>query len=536
MSKGFIETAERPPLGGDGRNVRERAPSFMEADEPRLARWVGTIGLFFLVVGILFIVFSIQGKAMRVGPGMAVLSLVFGIACLLFHAAADKDLQVRRTYGVFGFLWVLFAVIATAVPGAAGMTPGSHFLTFGFPGLLIGLFFLMPFVRNETEARWRNVAMYFVGGAGVAMALTGFIGGNVSEGFLVPYGLLLGFLGFVYWWAFVAMEGSATSRGYLAGMLLGVVGMLAFLSALGRAVIPELLFKWHWISSRPESYFVPSGLLLMCLGLLYVAVSAALCSDNRFVVLTRRELATFFYSPIAYIVLICMVVLGLWNYFNWATQFVLPPQFGEARAEFVEPIVATYIIGWWTVIVITIIVPLLTMSLLSEEKRTGTLEVLLTAPVGETSVVLSKFLAAFLFFLLTFIPWALYLVAFRVEVGQPFEYRPLLTFFFALACTGAGFLAMGEFFSSITRSQIGAFILAFVGMLLLLGLYFMKMILDQKSPGGPWSDVLGHASYIDLWIKSMDGLLVPSYLVFHISAAVFWLFLTTKVLESRKWR
>jgi ABC-2 type transport system permease protein len=198
--------------------------------------------------------------------------------------------------------------------------------------------------------------------------------------------------------------------------------------------------------------------------------------------------------------------------------------------------VATYIIGWWPVIVLTIIVPLITMSLLSDEKRTGTLEVLLTAPVGESSVVLSKFLAAFLFFLLTFIPWALYLVAFRIEVGQPFEYRPLLTFFFALACTGAGFLAMGEFFSSITRSQIGAFILAFVGMLGMLGIYFLKLVVDQRSPGSPWSDVLEHASYIDLWMKSMNGLLVPSHLVFHVSAAVFWLFLTIKVLESRKWR
>ena len=165
-----------------------------------------------------------------------------------------------------------------------------------------------------------------------------------------------------------------------------------------------------------------------------------------------------------------------------------------------------------------------------------TLEVLLTAPVGESSVVLSKFLAAFLFFLLTFIPWALYLVAFRVEVGQPFEYRPLLTFFFALACTGAGFLAMGEFFSSISRSQIGAFILAFVGMLGLLGIFFLKFLVEQKSPGSPWVDVLARLSYIDLWIKSMDGLLVPSYLVVHVSAAIFWLFLTIKVLESRKWR
>lgn len=521
MSKAFIEAPEQEP-GRRWGIVRERAPSWVQADEPRLARWVGTVGLFFLVVGIAALAFHL-----RIGPGTGVLGIVLGIACLLFHAAADKDLQVRRTYGVFGFLWVAFAIIATFIPPSTGLPPGANFLRFGFSGMIVGLLFLMPFARNETELRWRNAAVYFVGVAGVVMALIGFIGGNVSEKFLVPYGLLLGFLGFLYWWAFIGMEGASTPLGYRAGLAMGAVGVIVFLAALARATIPGL---------RSESYLVPSGLLLMALGLVYVGLSLGLCWDNRFVVLTRRELATFFYSPIAYIVLFCMVVLGLWNYFNWAAQFVVASPFAEARNAFPEPIVAGYIIGWWTVIVLTIMVPLLTMSLLSEEKRTGTLEVLLTAPVGESSVVLSKFLAAFLFFLLAYIPWALYLVAFRVEVGQPFEYRPLLTFFFALACTGAGFLAMGEFFSSISRSQIGAFILAFVGMLGLLGVFFLKLVVEQKSPGGPWVDVLSHLSYVDLWIKSIDGLLVPSYLVLHLSAAIFWLFLTIKVLESRKWR
>jgi ABC-2 type transport system permease protein len=530
MSKAFIEAPEQEPRSGWG-TVRERAPSWVQADEPRLARWFGTGGLFLLVVGLAALIFHL-----RIAPGTGVLGVVLGIAFLLFHAATDKDLQVRRTYGVFGFLWVAFAIIATFVPPSAGLPPGANFLRYGFPGMIVGLLFLMPFSRNETEARWRNAAIYLVGIAGVLMALAGCIGGNVSEKFLVPYGLLLGFLGFLYWWTFIGMEGAATSLGYRACVAMGIVGALVFLSALGRAALPELFFKWHWVSSRPDSYLVPSGLLLMALGLLYVGLSLALCWDNRFVVLTRRELATFFYSPIAYIVLFCMVVLGLWNYFNWAAQFVVASPFAEARNAFPEPIVAGYVIGWWTVIVLTIIVPLLTMSLLSEENRTGTLEVLLTAPVSESSVVLSKFLAAFLFFLLAFIPWALYLVAFRVEVGQPFEYRPLLTFFFALACTGAGFVAMGEFFSSITRSQMGAFILAFVGMLGFLGVFFLKFVVEQKSPGSPWADVLSHLSYVDLWIKAMDGLFVPSYLVLHVSAAIFWLFLTIKVLESRKWR
>src|SRR5437879_3140322 len=137
----------------------------------------------------------------------------------------------------------------------------------------------------------------------------------------------------------------------------------------------------------------------------------------------------------------------------------------EDRQVFAEPIIRFYFIAWWPVITTIFIVPVLTMRLLSEEQRTGTLEVLFTAPVGETVVVLSKFLASWIFFMLTWVPWGLFLVALRVEGGQPFEYRPLLSFYIAMACSGAAFLAMGLFFSSLTRNQIVSAILTFVGML-----------------------------------------------------------------------
>ena len=92
---------------------------------------------------------------------------------------------------------------------------------------------------------------------------------------------------------------------------------------------------------------------------------------------------------------------------------------------------------------IPFLVPALTMRLLSEEKRTGTLEVLLTAPVNEAAVVLSKFLACWLFFMLCWVPTGLYLIALRVEGGQPFDYRPLLSFYLAVGASGAAFIAIG---------------------------------------------------------------------------------------------
>lgn len=521
------------PGSGPGRagfrQERERAPSWVRDEEPRFARWVGTVGLFLLAVGIAALCFHLAKRTHRIGPGLGVLSTVLGLGCMLFHATVDKDLQVRRTYGVLGLVWLVFAVVMTAIPAEGGA--GTLFVPYGFTGLVVGLFFLMPFVRNETEQSWRRSAVLVIGGLAVVLTLTAFVGGNVSRGFLL-YGLLLGLLGLAYGWAFVGMEGAATDAGYRAGFALGVIGALAFVVALGRSALPPLFYQWHWITLRPEQYLVPSGLLLMGLGTLYIGVSVGLCWDNRFVVLTRRELAAYFYSPIAYIVLFCMIVIGLWNYFQWFTMVASRLEQGAMP----EPILQNYIISWWCVIVVLVVVPLLTMSLLSEEKRSGTLEVLLTAPVGETAVVLSKFLAALIFFLVAFVPWWLYLVAFRVEAGRDFEYWPLLSFGIALLCSGAGFLSMGEFFSGLSRNQIVAFILGFAGMLGLLSTFFISLYLQQKHPASAWLPVVTQISYVDLWWKAMDGIVVPRNLVFHLSAAIFWLFLTVKVLESRKWR
>jgi len=124
----------------------------------------------------------------------------------------------------------------------------------------------------------------------------------------------------------------------------------------------------------------------------------------------------------------------------------------------------------------------------------------------------------------------------RIEGGQPFDYRPLLSFFVALISTGAGFLGMGLFFSSLTRNQIAGAVLTFAGMLGLTMVFFAKMLIEALvSPTSPWVTVLRHMSFIDLWIETLDGILVLKYVIFHISAAILWLFLSVKVLEARRW-
>src|SRR5207248_2024431 len=131
-------------------------------------------------------------------------------------------------------------------------------------------------------------------------------------------------------------------------------------------------------------YTMPTGLLLMGGGLLYLAVAAGYVSDRQIVVLTRRELSSLFYSPLAYMVLLGYVVLGWAIFANFVmTQLWETDPFGgqEGPAKVAEPIVRDYIISWFPVICVLMLVPVLTMRLFSEEHRTGTLEMMFTAPV-----------------------------------------------------------------------------------------------------------------------------------------------------------
>jgi hypothetical protein len=161
--------------------------------------------------------------------------------------------------------------------------------------------------------------------------------------------------------------------------------------------------------------------------------------------------------------------------------------------------------------------------------------VLLTAPVNEWPVILSKFLATWLFFLLTWIPAGLFLIALRLEVNQTFDYRPLLSFYVCLAAQGLAFVGMGVFFSTITRNQIVAAVLTFVGMLLFFLCFLIRR--EQLSLGLPpfLQTALGRLSFVSMWIEALAGRLPLRDCLLFASLGVFWLFLSVKVLETRKW-
>lgn len=500
-------------------SMPERAPSIEREEAPIFSRIVAMGGLFFLVLGTLAAMMPLWSATTTIiAPGLGIGLAMMGLCPILYHSFVERDLQFRRLYGFAGLALVLSGLVLRAMAFKSGY--GFWFFYYGVPAFSIGLVLLVAVIRNETELQFRTLALNFVGIVGGVMILFCAVRSFGDAGYLAGEGAVLLLLALFYVGAYIGQQEVDNPNGYYAALGLGGVGALGLVAGVIGSALPE------------STFLIPSGLILIGMSLVYIAVSLGVCSDWPVVVLTRRDLAAYFYSPIAYLVFIGLLLIGWFMFFRFVGNIVVGPTMGRPMFE---PIVGNYIFEIFPVIVQMFVVPVLTMRLLSEEKRTGTLEVLMTAPVNEISVVVSKFLACWIFYMLTWVPWWLFLVALRYLGEQEFDYRPVLSFTVALGVISAGLLSMGLFFSSLTSNQIIAAVLTFVGMIMHLALYFLKHQPEIRE-GGAVHEALTYLNFFDLWLNSLGGIIAPRYLVFHVSVAVFFLFATVKMLESRKWK
>jgi len=519
------------PLGG-WQSLPERAPSVLRADRPFALRLVAFAALVLTAVGGLAMILPSFNRPYLIDQYWGLFFFSIGVLGLVYHALGDRELQYRRIYSLVGLVLLFMAVILRFWPPARTITDqprlpmARFFLPFGIPCLALALVFLLAVVRHETDEFWRKLILRIVGIAGAVMVVAGFLFSivnldfgflqNRSSDYLQGEGIILVFLGLFYVAGFIAMQEAGSQLAFKSGLAMGGIGLFVFLLALWRSIYPTIMDL-----PADQAYLVPEGLILMGLGLLYLIFGLGVCSDWVPIVMTRRELTAFFYSPIGYLVILGMTLIGALRFASFLRPLTMSPM--------QEPIVARYPLDFIPVISLIFVPAVLTMRLLSEEKRSGTLEVLLTAPVSEASVVLSKFFASLIFFLISLVPWGIYLVALRVVGREAFDYRPMLAFFIALGLTGAGFLAIGLFFSSITKNQIIAAVLAFAVIMALTAVFWLADL------PAPWNDILTYISHLDLWIDAVQGQFAPRMLVFHLSVAIFFLYLTTKVLEARKW-
>jgi ABC-2 type transport system permease protein len=180
-------------------------------------------------------------------------------------------------------------------------------------------------------------------------------------------------------------------------------------------------------------------------------------------------------------------------------------------------------------IVLIFVAPVLTMRLLSREQDLGTIELLLTAPVRDWEVVAGKFLASYLFFLGMIAVTGLYVLV-LVAFGSP-DLGTIGASYLGLALLGAGLLALGTFASSLTRNQVVAAVVGVVASVSLWLLDILSGVLGQTV-----GDVVSFLTPSGHYYGFLDGTIDTRDLVYYISVTFVFLFLASRVLESKRWQ
>lgn len=237
-----------------------------------------------------------------------------------------------------------------------------------------------------------------------------------------------------------------------------------------------------------------------------------------------RELIAYFSSPLAYVVMTAFLFIN--GYVFWLIMAYLNDPRTQAMAPFKLLFGGT--IFFW--LIVLFLVPVITMRLLAEERRTGTLEVLLTSPVTEAQVVMAKFLSALIFYLVLWVPTLTY-VAILASYSQ-LDWGPVAAGYVGIAALGIMFLSVGLFTSALVRNQILAAILAFSLLVVVFSLGLVEGLVNAQALKG----ILG---YMNLWSHMDDyarGILDTRHLVYTLSVSGLFLFLATKALEASKGR
>jgi ABC-2 type transport system permease protein len=242
---------------------------------------------------------------------------------------------------------------------------------------------------------------------------------------------------------------------------------------------------------------------------------------NRFLAIMVREWRAYFLSPLGYVILASFLFMN--GLIFWAiVAFLSRP--GASKGDFLGLLFSnTY---FW--IFILFVVAAISMRLFPDERKSGTLEVLLTSPVSETEVVLAKFAGAWAFYMTLWVPSFVYIAILRSQT--PVDLGMVAGGYLATFLLGAYFLAVGTFASTLTKNQIVAAIVAFAMLIPIFSAGLLEQILN--SPGAK-----SLAGYFNLW-DHMDefarGVVDSRRLVYYLSASAFFLFLATVSITAKK--
>ena len=249
-------------------------------------------------------------------------------------------------------------------------------------------------------------------------------------------------------------------------------------------------------------------------------------------IIFRKELKSYFASPIAYAIMALYTLIFGYLFYS-ATKFFIQAgmrqQFtGRQFPMNINEMIVRPIMMNLSVIGLFLI-PMLAMRLFAEEKRSGTIELLMTSPVRDLEIIVGKWFAAFALYASILAVGSLnFLTLFFY--GKP-DWKPVLVAYLGLLLQGGCLLAIGTFISTLTKNQIIAGVAGFC-----IGLLLWILEWSTSFEGGTWARILSYLSVVTHFEPFSKGVLDTKDLVFFLSAIFFGLFLSARSTESLRWR
>jgi ABC-2 type transport system permease protein len=247
-----------------------------------------------------------------------------------------------------------------------------------------------------------------------------------------------------------------------------------------------------------------------------------------FLTLLRRELAAFFLAITGYVIIASVTLL------NSLSFVVLMTNLGSSPSPM--PVTEMFYRTYFFWLVVLLAAPVITMRLFALEKASGTFETLMTTPVSDLQVVAAKFAAAVIFYLVTWLPMIGCLLVVRHFTNQPgaLDGGTVGGMYLGIFLVGCLFLSLGCFASAISRTQMGAAMISFVLGVTLFSLGFLAEALPATAQ---WqSQVLSYFGLFEQMHDFARGVVDTRTVTFYVSATFFFLFLTLRAVESRRWK
>jgi len=252
---------------------------------------------------------------------------------------------------------------------------------------------------------------------------------------------------------------------------------------------------------------------------------------NNILAIANKELRSYFASPIAYIVLGFFALLYGWFYVTILNYFVQQSmsmnQFGPQSMNINQQMIRLLLQNM--TVLLLFVLPMITMRTYSEEKRSGTIELLLTSPLTDFQIILGKFLGAMALYATMLLISTLH-IGILFVYGHP-EWKPIVSAYLGLLLMGGCFISAGLFISSLTKNQIVAVMATFA---VFLFLWVINWIGSFSGPGV--EKITSYLSIIEHFDDFAKGVIDTTHVIYYLSFMTFGLFLTAKSVDSERWR